>query len=382
MKQYARHLVVATLFAALVLGKGEISRGVGDAPLEREGNSLRVQQTQEGNLLVNSSMEEGFYWKYPNHYVANGWQRWWIGGAIPEYDDVRAWRPHRYDGDHAQIYFRWGRPYTAGIYQRVAVRPCTYYQFSMYGRNHSNLSLNHHARIGIDPLGREYGLYMSSFPSGIVWSPEQTFFYIWGLHTVTTESRSDYVTAITYVSPDSVYTTYDTFWDAGALVELPPPPGRLPDPSNWESNEFITGVISYTQSENLVIEWETAEPASAQVWYQVHTPPPSSTLPTTPTGTLLFPAIYLPVVMSSQTPAPPAYSMYTPIDPSYLTHHQAVIKGLREGQIVEFVILARHLVDSTCSTSPSAPLETTVVFKLPVPPPQDPADDVGVERRQ
>ena len=199
---------------------------------------------------------------------------------------------------------------------------------------------------------------------------------------MTAESRSDYITAITHVSPDSVYTTYDTFWDAGALVELPPPPGRLADPSNWESNEFITGVISYTQSGNLVIEWETAEPASAQVWYQVHTPPPPSTLPTTPTGTLLSPAIYLPVLISSQTPGPPVYSMYTPLDPSYLTHHQAVIKGLREGQIVEFVILARHLVGDTCSTSPSAPLETTVVFKPPVPPPQDPADDVGVERRQ
>jgi hypothetical protein len=74
--------------------------------------------------------------------------------------------------------------------------------------------------------------------------------------------------------------------------------------------------------------------------------------------------------------------MYTPLDPSYLTHHQAVIKGPREGQIVEFVILARHLVGDTCSTSPAAPFEVTVVFKSPVPPPQDPADDVGVERRQ
>lgn len=362
MKRYARYLVIMALFAALVLGKGEISRGVGDAPSWRgQGGG----QAQDGNLLVNSSMEEGFYWKYPNHYVANDWQRWWLGEGIPEYDDVRKWRPERYDGKHAQVYFRWGKSYTAGIYQRVAVRPCTYYQFSMHGRNHSGPSLDHHARIGIDPLGREYGLYMSSLFPDIVWSPEQTFFYTWGLHTVMAESRGDHITAIVYVSPDNVYTTYDTFWDAGALVELPPPPGRLPEPLDWEPSEFITGVVNYTQSGNLVIEWETAGPASAQVWYQVHTPTPS----TTPTGTLLFPAVYLPLVTSSRTSSP-SYSMYTPLDPSYLTHHQVVMKGLSEGQIVEFVILARHLDGDTCCTSASAPLKVTVAFEPPVPPPE------------
>ena len=120
MRQYTRYLIITALLAALLLGRGETSRGVGTAPQEVEPPD--VQQTQAGNLLVNSSMEEGFYWKYPNHYVANSWQRWWIGEGIPEYDDVRAWRPDRYDGNHAQIYFRWGRPYTAGIYQQVKIK--------------------------------------------------------------------------------------------------------------------------------------------------------------------------------------------------------------------------------------------------------------------
>jgi hypothetical protein len=325
--------------------------------------------------LKNGNMEEGFYWKYPNHYIANEWRRWWIGESIPEYDDVRAWRPERYDGKHAQIYFRWGRPYTEGIFQRVSVQPCTYYQFSMYGRNHSNAKINHHARIGIDPLGRNYGLYMSSLPSDIVWSPEQTFYYTWGQHTVIAESRSDLITAIAYVSPDNVYTTYDTFWDTGTLIELPPPPGQLPDPPNWDASEFITGVISYTESNSLFVEWETMEPASAQVWYRVHEPSPPISIPTTPTGTLLFPAVYLPLVVNSLSPESSVYPMYTPVDLSHLTDHQAMIPDLITGQIVEFVILARHLENDACTTSASAPFETTFVFKPPVPP-RDPIGDV------
>jgi hypothetical protein len=364
MKQYARHLMTIALLAVLVLGKGEVGRGMNNAPWNVE--PLDVQQVPENNLLGNSSMEEGFYWKYPNHYVANEWQRWWVGDGIPEYDDVRAWRPQRYDGNHAQIYFRWGKSYTAGIYQQITVRPCTHYQFTMYGRNHSNLAVNHHAKIGLDPLGREYGLYMPSLPPDITWSPEQTFYYTWGQHSVIAESRGYTMTAITYVSPDNVYTTYDTFWDAGTLVELPPPPGKLADPPDWDTGEFITGVLSYTLSGKLIVEWETAEPASTQIWYRVHTPPPTS--PTTPTDTLVLPAIYLPIVMNSYPPELATYSMYTPIDPSYLTHHQTAIQGLEEGQIVEFVILARHLEDDDCRTLSSAPFKTTVVFKPPVPP--------------
>ncbi|MDY7075604.1 MAG: hypothetical protein SXV54_01640 [Chloroflexota bacterium] len=365
MKRRISHLVTAILLAAILFGQGDVSWGAGEVPWKnvlRDKDPPHVQELQTENLLVNGSMEEGFYWKYPNHYVANNWQRWWVGGSIPEYDDVRAWRSERYDGNHAQIYFRWGKSYTAGVYQRVAVRPCTYYQFSMYGRNHSGYEVDHHARIGIDPLGREYDLYMPSLPPDIFWSLEQTFFYTWGLHTVTGESHSDYITAIAYVSPDNVYTTYDTFWDAGTLIELPPTPGRLPKPLDWEPSEFITEVVSYTQSGSLVIEWGTAEPASSQVWYHVHTPAP----PITPTGTLLFPAAYLPLIINSQTPQ---FDMYTHVDRSDLTHHQATIWDLEEGQTVEFVILARHLVGDECRTSSSPLFEVMLPASGTVDPP-------------
>jgi hypothetical protein len=368
MKRLSWQLVIAALFAVLLLWNGETSVGAGDGP--GEGETIAIQEMEKGNLLANGSMEEGFYWKYPNHFIANGWKRWWMNDDIPEYDDARAWRPHRYDGNHAQVYFRWGKPYTAGIYQTVAARPCTLYQFSIYGRNHSGLGLDHHARVGIDPLGRKYQLYMDSLPPEIVWSSEQTYFYVWGLHTVTAESHGDQITAITYVSPDQEYTVYDTFWDAASLVELPPPPGRLPDPIDWDPSETITDISTRMEPGQLTIQWQTTISASSQVWYRVDSP----TLPITPTGTLLTPAasVYLPLILSCYENGP-RYPMYTPIDQSDLTRHQTTITGLEKGQLVEFVILARHLVGDTCHTSASQVVEV-VYFVKPLPPPPSPQD--------
>ena len=160
MKRHSWQLVIAALFAALLLWNREISVRAGDGP--GEGESMAIQQMEKGNLLTNGSMEEGFYWKYPNHFVANEWQRWWVGENIPEYDDVRAWRPERYDGNHAQVYFRWGRSYTAGIYQKVVARPCTYYQFSMYGRNHSNINVS----WGV-------GRFVLNSPAMLIWHHER-----------------------------------------------------------------------------------------------------------------------------------------------------------------------------------------------------------------
>ena len=340
MKRYVKYFISAALLVVLVSGKGNITRGLDATPPE-EGPS-QERRAQGGGLLKNANMEEGFYWEYPNHFVAKNWTRWWLGDVIPEYDDVRDWRPYRYDGDHAQIYFwSWPVAYTAGIYQRVAVQPCRFYQFSMYGRNHSDSGVNHHARLGIDPLGRIVDdPYIDYFPPEFVWSPEQTFLYTWGLHTVTAESRSDYITAITYVSPDRNHPPYDTFWDAGSLVEVAPPDGRLPEPSNWNPDGFITNVISHTASGQLTIEWDTAEPVLTQVWYSVHTP----TSPTTPTITLSH-TLYLPLVSRWEIP-----DLYTSVDQSDATHHEATIEGLEKGQTVEFVILARRLVEYSCLT--------------------------------
>ncbi len=353
MKRQIWYFINVALLVALLLGGKEIALGAGTDPWE--GAPPHVQQTESSNLLANGSMEEGFYWKYPNHFVAQEWKRWWIGNVLPEYDDVREWRPHRYDGNHAQIYYWvWPQAYTAGIFQQVAVQPCTFYQFDMYGRNSSFPSTDHHARIGIDPLGRKYGLYMSSFPDDIAWSPEQTFHNTWGQHIVATEAYSDHITAITYVSPDHGYAPYETFWDAATLVETPPPDGRLPAPESMGGDGFITGVITSTSLDFLVVEWDTSVPASTQAWYSI-----LDNSQVTPTVSYTDSVIYLPAVFSDYG-AVADFQYVTWVDQTPVTHHRVMVGPLEDGRTVQFIALSRRLDGGECRTSASDLMEATI----------------------
>jgi hypothetical protein len=323
-------MIAAALVVLFVLGPGTSIHG--DEPLYKAADTPS-QSLLATDLLVNGNMEEiPFYWKPPNHFVAGGWLRWWIGGGdIPEYDDVRSWRPYRYDGNHAQVYFRWGQPYTAGIYQRVSgVEPCRFYEFEMYGRNHSHDYTDHHARIGLDPLGRVYNTIdspeVSSLPGEIVWSPEQTFFYTWGRHTVTAEALGNSITAIAYASPDPGHGYYDTFWDAGSLVESTPPSGRLPEPSTWTPSGFVQNVSATPLLDQVVITWDTAEPASSQVWYNVN------------------------ITTTNNT-----YAYASAVDMEPKTHHRVVIDGFQSGTEIQFVAVSRRYTGGDCVTSVSAP---------------------------
>ena len=98
--------------------------------------------TPAGVLLVNGNFEEvPFYWRVPTHWVAGGWYRWWSESTptLPEFDDIRSWSPRPYDGNHAQVYFKWGQSYEAGIYQEVSgLTPCTPYRLTMWAGNDSN----------------------------------------------------------------------------------------------------------------------------------------------------------------------------------------------------------------------------------------------------
>lgn len=330
MRRSVLRLSAVTLVVLFVLGPGAPARGEIGAV---ESVSAPTPAVSATDLLVNGNMEElPFYWKPPNHFVAGGWLRWWIGsGGNPEYDDVRAWRPERYDGNHAQIYFRWGETYTAGIYQQVhGVTPCRFYRFEMYGRNHSHDYANHHARIGIDPLGRVYNDIdnpgIPSLPAEVVWSPEQTFYYTWGRHTVTAEALASSITAIAYAAPDAGHKYYDTFWDAGSLVEVAPPGGRLPEPSSWTPTGFVQNVSATPRLDEMVITWETAAPASSQVWYNVN------------------------VTTTNNT-----YAYASPVDMSPKTHHRVVLDGFQSGTAIQFVVVSRRYTGSDCVTAVSAP---------------------------
>jgi hypothetical protein len=315
------------------------------------------------NLLVNGNFDDPaypFYWRYPNHFVAGGWVRWWIHGTVlPEYDDARDKRPY-YDGGHAQVYFKWGPTYEAGIYQVVTgLTPCTPYRFTMWARNHSLDGVLPHARIGLDPQGTQLTpddydcAVKTGLPPQTVWSGEQTALFTWEELSVEAEPLGNRLTAILYAHPEPppyggpYY--YDTIWDAGRLITGTYPGGRLPEPTSWTPSGFITNIVTSTVLNTLVIEWDTLAPASTQVWYEI-LPPPSP--PISPTGAF---TVYLPLVMRA-----PTFTDATSLDVTPVTHHRAVIPGLQDGQTVRFVALSRRLLGGSCVTEVSAPIEVTV----------------------
>lgn len=349
-------LIIAVIAGGWLI-KGSVVAQMPDSP----GQPPSVQ-TPTTNLLVNGDMEQLlFYWRYPNHYVAGGWIRWWIHGTvIPEYDDVRPTRPNRYDGDHAQVYFKWGDSYTAGIYQVVSgVTPCTPYRFTMWARNHSLESALPHARIGLDPQGTQLTpddndcAVKTGLPPLTVWSQEQTALFTWEQLSVEAEPLGDRLTAILYASPwrpnDGLVYYFDTFWDAGNLTQVSFPNDRLPAPTSWTPSGFITNVITTSISGGVTIAWDTLEPASAQVWYNILTP----TVPITPTGVF---TVYLPLVSKFAG----NYAFATPLDLSRVTQHQATISELEPGVTLEFVLLSRRPGANACMTEVYGPLRVTV----------------------
>jgi hypothetical protein len=355
------------LLITTILNAGAISWG--EENILEKKDLIPVKDAQAENYLVNGSMEEGFYWKYPNHFVANGWKRWWIDGTVlPEYDDTRKTRPH-FDGSHAQTYFKWGNAYEAGIYQVVSgLMPCMSYRLTMWSRNHSLEGALPHARIGLDPEGRELtpdGAVKTGLPATAVWSPEQTSLFVWEELTVEAEPTQDRLTVILYAAPrpgDSRTHYYDTFWDAGRLVAAPFPNDRLPEPDSWGTSGFVSNVDIQMGAGNLVIEWDTLEPAPTQIWYDVIAP----TTPITPGGTLLISStIYLPSVMS-QLLRPPdrEYNFATPLDTSPVTHHRATISSLEEGERVSFIILSRRRTGTACTTEVYGQITTASVPPL------------------
>lgn len=322
----------------------------------------------DSGLLVNGNFDQvPFYWRYPNHFIAGGWARWWMeGSVIPEFDDVRAWRPWRYDGDHAQIYFKWGATYEAGIYQVVTgLTPCTPYRLTMWARNHSNKALLPHARIGLDPQGTllttrapigpndEDSVVRTGMPPLTVWSREQTALFTWEELTVEAEPLGDRMTVILYAHPEVLNGGgdyyIDTFWDAGRLITSTFPAGRLPEPASWTPSGFITNVVTATVLDSLIIEWDTLSPASTQVWYDVYSP-------VSPTVPVTFPhTVYLPLVLRS-----PYLQYATPLDPMPVTHHRVVISGLEDGQVVRLYLLSRRPLTGACVTEVYGPVEVTV----------------------
>ncbi len=345
----------------------------------------RMQEQNSPNMLLNPSFEGSFYWEYPNHYVAENWNRWWIhGSSLPEYTDSSAHsiRPH-FDGERAQVWHIWGRTYTAGIYQVVHnVTPCTLYELSTWVRNHSLSDAQPHARIGLDLQGTQLTPSRSSgaivaLPPNVKWSREQTSLYVWENLSMTSEAINEELTAIFYTSPQrgSQNSTYffDSIWDAASLVPKEFPSGRLPTPEASSDPNFIYNVTAESQLNSLVIEWDTLTPASTQVIYEVSTTEVlTSEVPYSYT-------VYMPI-LSKAPSTPSAYTNQTVVDTEPVLHHKAIIPNLPdESKItITFIPLSRYPTGSSCTTEMTDPVKITIetpkIFEVYLPMTKAPED--------
>jgi hypothetical protein len=330
------------------------------------GNPVRADT--EPNLLVNGNFDVlPFRWRYPNHFVADGWERWWIHRTVlPEYDDVNKMggvRQHIWvDGGHAQVYFKWGDSYTAGIYQVVdGLTPCRPYKLTMHARTHSVPGAHPGSRIGLDPQGEQLSPHGGAVDDQTplnrsVWSREQTVLEQWEELSVIAEPLGERLTAILYASPRrsdaDVDHYYDTFWDAGALRPIPYANDRLPGPLQATTG-LISEVKAIAGTGAVTLSWKLDAPATTQVWYSFITPSPVIT------GTdHLTHTTFLPNIANFRW----SFSHMLPIDDSAALNNSAAqlsrtasLRDFEPGQLVNYVILARRVVDGACVTEFSGP---------------------------
>ncbi len=327
-------------------------------------STARPTKALSDNLLVNGNFDElPFYWAYPNHFVAGGWDRWWIHGTVlPEYDDVKGVRESIYvDGGHAQVYFKWGDNYTAGIFQVVnGLTACRPYELTMHARTHTLEGARPGTRIGLDPVGAQLtpdGAVHDQTPLyRTIWSREQTALFRWEELSVTAEPLGNSLTAILYASPvpgsDAVH-YYDTFWDAGALRPTTYPDGRLPGPIQ-PTGSFITGINPITTTPtSLTVNWSLSSLAGTQVWYRI-VPPPTPPTPITSTFQINF-STYLPVVARG---IPLNFPQQTALEYTAGPAHSATITGLSPDDTVFYIVVARRLVGNACVTEYAGPYST------------------------
>ncbi len=349
-------LLIVTMILSLMLSQARTTHADEGSWPEDDAPGMRVATT---NLVVNGDFEQlPFYWRYPNHYVAGGWMRWWINGSVlPEYVDTDGSKYSPYEGSHGQGYFKWGSTYIAGIYQIVSgLTPCRPYRLTAWGKGHGILTDLPGTRIGLDTMGTQLTLsdedsaVHGGLPSSIVWSPEQTVLFTWQEFAVQAVPTGDRLTVVLYAAPwrypDSESHYFDTYWDLVTMVPASFTGDRLPLPIATAPSSLITNIVSSTASGSLTINWNTTSSAFSQVWYTVFTP----TVPLTPSTPLSY-TMYLPLAARGTHYS---FDAATAIDMAPSTSHQATITGLSTGQRVRFAILAHRLYNSSCVTEASS----------------------------
>jgi uncharacterized protein YraI len=270
-----RILKTVTWMAALIGLAGAVT--VAPAPVHGHHDALDqtpqrtlLQDACPGNLLVNPNFEGGARKTEDmgtslSSSVAHGWFPWFIRGdqrfnREPEFKledatiDPLRWRVH--DGYFSQKFFTTWATHTAGIYQRVPVRPGSGVNFTTWvqvytgeadgwdGQKHNSdpdAPGNYRASIGIDPFGHTPPGAGAPPPDTVEWSAPIMIYDRWIQLSIRTTARGDHVTVYTRGQPEFSVKHNDSFWDAacltvgGAPAAPPPAPPPAPAPINADA---------------------------------------------------------------------------------------------------------------------------------------------------
>jgi hypothetical protein len=332
-----------------------------------ENTPIPTGDVTPGDMLTNGNMDQqGFYWRYPNHWISGSWFEWFSTRLlIPEFTDGHE-RGFSHTYPSSQRLQLWGARYAGGLMQSATVIPCTYYRFQAFGQsrpgtdNPPPVDVASHMKIGIEPYGwmsgrkiprYDPGLEPEEFPDTVIWSSEATHNFVFAPYNVTAEALSSTVTVILFSNPEvdleGGVIWNDTIWDTASLIEVLPPSGSilggdgLPEPDG-----LISNVSARALPKVAIVEWDTAVPASTQLLYRIVEP----IAPITNTQPLTY-SLYLPMVTHDAGGF--VFDRRSRPDTTPVLHHRVVVFGLPDVYTIDFVGLSRRLVGDGCVTSAS-----------------------------
>ncbi len=108
--------------------------------------------------------------------------------------------------------------------------------------------------------------------------------------------------------------------------------------TTWQASPIFKNLTATRTGGTVQVSWDTTISTTTQLWYTVLDPPGAPV-----SGTMLMgDTIFMPVVIINRF----QYPFNTVLKLTPLTHHTAVITGLRDDQIVNFVAAASYPVDT------------------------------------
>jgi len=201
------------------------------------------------NLLVNADFEGGSHKTEGegtslSSAVGNGWVPWFVRGDArnnrePEFkvEQVRIGGDRmrvRSGGQSQKFFTTWGT-HTAGLYQRVNVKPGTPLTFSAYGMSYSGEGDgwnpdkgtfesdkvqpgNYKMSVGIEPSGVAPACMGCPPPATVVWSESTMWPDAWVRQAVSAAARAGAVTVYVKGQPEWAVKHNDSFWEDACLT--------------------------------------------------------------------------------------------------------------------------------------------------------------------